>query len=278
MAALSMDPGEVSVATAAARAAAIRQARRRETLTMLAVRLGSLAVVLAAWQLYGTHVNQILFTYPTAVAAAFAQDVANGTLLHAASSSLLNLFIGMAAAMVGGILAGVAMARFKWLDWAVGLYSSALYATPMVALVPLLVLWFGFGSAAKIFVVGSFVFFPMLINTYAGVKNVDRSLLEVARAFRCSEGQMWWHVVIPGAVPFIMAGLNQAVGRALVGVVIAEFYTSLTGLGYMIEQAANTYQTAQMFVPIVVLMVLGVLLMALVRLLQARISPWFEGD
>lgn len=254
-----------------------QQKRRRETRSMILVRTLSLAVVIVAWQIYGTHINPILFTYPTAVLAALLKDIGNGSLLAAASSSLENLGIAFVVAVVAGVLMGIALGRFRVLDWALGLYVSALYATPMVALVPLVVLWFGFGPFAKIVIVFSFVFFPMLINTYAGVRAVDPGLLEVARSFRANEWQTWWHVVLPGSVPFIMAGLNQSSGRALVGVVIGEFYTSLSGLGYMIEQSANTYQTNQMFVPIVVLMFLGIVLMSLVRLLQAKLSPWFGG-
>ena len=103
--------------------------------------------------------------------------------------------------------------------------------------------------------------FPILINTYQGVKDVDRNLQEVARSFCSSEAQLWRHLIIPSALPFIVVGIRLAIGRGLVGMIVAEFYTSITGLGYMIVRYANAFETDKLFVPIVVVMVLGVGLM-----------------
>jgi sulfonate transport system permease protein len=178
--------------------------------------------------------------------------------------------------VVVGIPLGVAMARYKWLDYAIDTYINALYSMPMVAIVPLLVLWFGFDVKAKSVVVFLFCLFPILISTYQGVKSVDPRLLEVARSFRSSEAQLWRDLIIPSALPFIVAGLRLAIGRGLVGLVIAEFYTSIAGLGYMIVKYANSFQTDKLFVPIVVLMVLGVAMMEALKQLQARMAPWLR--
>jgi len=108
-----------------------------------------------------------------------------------------------------------------------------------------------------------FAFFPMVINTYQGVKSVDPKLLEVGRAFRCSEGQLWWNIVLPASLPFIVTGLRLALGRGLIGMVLADLYTAISGIGYLIVRAASTYQVDKMFVPIVTLGILGVTLTAL---------------
>ena len=130
---------------------------------------------------------------------------------------------------------------------------------------PLIVLWAGFETTAKVIILFLFAFFPMAINTYQGVKSVDPKLLEVGRAFRCSERQLWANIVLPAALPFIVTGLRLAVGRGLIGMVLADLYTAISGIGYLIVRTAATYQVDKMFVPIVTLGLLGVTLTALLR-------------
>ncbi len=240
----------------------------------LTIRLASLAAILIAWEFYGRSVNPILFTYPSAVAAAFGELVASGELQSYLGQSLQVLGFGLLLSIAAGIPAGVLIARFKTLELATDFYINALYSTPMVAFVPLIVLWFGFRVPAKVVIVFLFMVFPILINTQQGVKTVDRGLLEVARSFCSTEQQLWGDVILPSALPFIAAGLRLAIGRGLVGMVIAEFYTSIAGLGYLIVRYANAFETAKLFVPIVVLMVMGVLLIQGARALELWIAPW----
>ena len=173
-----------------------------------------------------------------------------------------------------GIPVAVLMARVRWLDWALDFPINALYATPLVALVPLLVLWFGIYLKAKIIVVFLFAVFPILINTYQGVRECDKNMLEVARSFRSSEWRTWRDVLLPFAVPYIAAGVRLAIGRGLVGMVIAEFYTTITGLGFMITRYANNFEMDKTFVPVIVLMALGVSLTSGLKVLERRIAPW----
>lgn len=240
----------------------------------LTIRLVSLAVLLTAWELYGRSVNPILFTYPTAVGTAFFELVGSGELQQYLGQSLQVLVTGLVASVLIGIPAGILIARFTTVELATDLYINALYATPLVALIPLIVLWFGFGFVAKTVIVFLFMVFPILINTQQGVKTVDRGLLEVARSFCSTERQLWGDLILPSAVPFIAAGFRLAIGRGLVGMVVAEFFTSVAGLGYMIVRYANAFETAKLFVPIVVLMVLGVLLVQAAKMLELRIAPW----
>ncbi len=240
----------------------------------LIIRVISLAVIIIAWELYGRSVNPILFTYPSAIAAAFGELVASGELQSYLGQSLQVLSYGLLLSVAVGVPAGVLIARFKTLELAIEFYINALYSTPMVAFVPLIVLWFGFRVPAKVVIVFLFMVFPILINTQQGVKTVDRGLLEVARSFCSTERQLWGDVILPSALPFIAAGLRLAIGRGLVGMVIAEFYTSITGLGYLIVRYANAFETAKLFVPIVVLMVMGVLLIQGAKALELWIAPW----
>jgi ABC-type nitrate/sulfonate/bicarbonate transport system permease component len=242
------------------------------------VRLLSIFVLFIAWEYFGRRVNPILFTYPTAISRAFIGLVASGELQSYMKESLLVLLYASILAVVVGVFLGVVMGRSSIIDWATDIYVSALYSMPMVAMVPLIVLWFGFKVPAKVIIVFLFMVFPILLNTYQGVKNVDRTLLEVARSFCSTERQLWRHLIIPSAVPFIVVGVRLAIGRGLVGMIVAEFYTSVTGLGYMIVRYANAFETDKLFVPIVVVMVLGVGLMWLAKWAEVRIAPWSNFD
>jgi NitT/TauT family transport system permease protein len=166
----------------------------------------------------------------------------------------------------------------RWLDWALDLPINAFYATPMVALVPVLVLWFGIYLKAKIIVVFLFAVFPIIINTYQGVREVDRNLIEVARSFRSSERRMWQDVLLPYALPYIAAGIRLAIGRGLVGMIIAEFYTTISGLGFMVTKYANVFEMDKTFVPVITLMFLGVTLTNCAKWLEKRIAPWRRAE
>ena len=252
--------------------------RRRRQLQEIAIRLGSLAVVLTLWQVFGAKVDPVLFTTPSAIAAAAVTMIGSGELWNYLAPSLVVLLLGLSTAAVIGIAIGLLLARFWVLDVALGVYITFLYSTPTVALVPLIVLWAGFETTAKVIILFLFAFFPMAINTYQGVKNVDPRLIEVGRAFRCSEAQLWVNIVLPGALPFIVTGLRLAVGRGLIGMVLADLYTAISGIGYLIVRTASTYQVDKMFVPIVTLGILGVTLTALLRVLEIKVAPWTAAD
>jgi ABC-type nitrate/sulfonate/bicarbonate transport system permease component len=242
------------------------------------LRLLSVVLILVAWELYGRSSNPVLFTYPTAVAGAAYNMTAEGILLEALGQSMLVLGIGLAAGALVGIVLGLAVGRSRILEALLDLPTIALYATPMVALVPVLVLWFGFGTWAKIVIVFLFAIFPVLINTTRGVKEADPQLEEVARSFCSSERRKWFDLTLPSALPFIVTGVRLAIGRGLIGVVVAEFYTSIAGLGFVIVSNANQFRTSRMFVPILILMVLGVVLTKSLEVLERRLTPWAQNQ
>ncbi|HIZ37096.1 MAG TPA: ABC transporter permease [Candidatus Ruania gallistercoris] len=241
------------------------------------IRYGALLLLLVIWELYGRSVNPIVFTYPTAVAEASVDMVADGTLTTALGQTSLVLAIGGAAGIVFGVALGLLMGRSWIAKEALDTPVNALYALPAVALVPVIVLWFGFGDSAKIFVVAFFVFFPVVINTTRGVQEVDSELLEVTRSFCSPERRVWRDLLIPASLPYVFTGVKLAIGRGLVGVIVAEFFTAISGLGNLIVTNANTFQTARMFVPIVVLSLIGVILTGLLGLLERQLTPWRRG-
>ena len=242
-------------------------------------RYGFLAFILIVWQLVGPMINPIFFSYPSKIALAFYElTFVTGELQHYMVESLLILFYGLSIAILVGVPLAILMARFKPVDWALDLPVNAMYATPMVALVPLLVLWFGIYMEAKVIVVFLFCVFPVLINTYQGVRECDKNMLEVARSFRSNEWRMWRDVLFPFALPYIAAGVRLAIGRGLVGVVIAEFYTTISGLGYMITRYAHIFDMDKTFVPIILLMFLGVSLTSGLKWLERRIAPWSHAN
>jgi sulfonate transport system permease protein len=257
---------------------ASRRRRRRESTQVVAIRIISLIAMLTLWQIVGSQIDPILFTTPVAVCKAAVKMIGSGELWQYLAPSLVVFVYGLALAAVAGISIGLALARYRVLDAAFDIYITFLYSTPMVALVPLIVLWAGFDTTAKVIILFLFAFFPLVINTYQGVKNVDKRLLEVGKAFRCSERQLWTNIIIPAALPFIITGLRLAVGRALIGMVLADLYTAISGIGYLIVRTASTFQIDRMFVPIVTLGLLGVLSTALLRLLEKRVAPWTNAQ
>jgi NitT/TauT family transport system permease protein len=200
--------------------------------------------------------------------------IASGELWFYLWPSLVVLAVGLACSIVVGVATGLLLARVRLLDLALDVYITFLYSIPTVALVPLIVLWAGFESTAKIIILFLFAFFPVVINTYQGVKHVDPKLLEVGRAFRCSERQLWTNIVLPAALPFIVTGIRLAVGRGLIGMVLADLYTAISGIGYLIVRSASTYRVDKMFVPVVTLGLLGIALTAVLRYAERRVAPW----
>jgi ABC-type nitrate/sulfonate/bicarbonate transport system permease component len=261
---------------AAASPARGRRSRRRpiSPARRWTLRIASVAAILIAWQAYGSSINPVLLSDPSAVAVAFADMVRDGTLGHALASSLQVLAIGYLSGGITGVVIGLAAGRSYTVAALIDIPVSALYAVPAVALVPVIVLWFGFAVTAKAVVVFLFVVFPVLINTTRGVREVDPELEEVAASFCSSERRMWLDLILPSALPFIVTGLRLAIGRALIGVIVAEYYTALSGLGDLISTSASDFQTARMFVPIVVIAVLGVVFTALLELAERKLARW----
>lgn len=234
----------------------------------------SLAIFLAAWEFFGRDVNPVFGSYPSAIAVAFIDLARAGKLERALLQSLQPFTLGYVLAIAAGIPIGLVIGRFRTAAAALGIYVTAGYAMPLVALVPLLILWLGLGFTVKVAIVFLMSIFPICINTWAGVNAVPVSLIEVGKSFVASDATILRRIILPATLPYIMAGIRLAVGRAVVAMIIAEFFTAISGLGGIIIQSANNFDTATMFVPVVILMVLAIGLNALILWLEHRIAPW----
>jgi NitT/TauT family transport system permease protein len=242
------------------------------------VRLISMLVVLGGWEILGRRVSPVFLSYPSAIVKAAIAMISTGELFSALAMSLQTLMIGFFSAAILGVVLGLLIGRYKTVDAATDWLINALYATPLVAVIPLVILWFGLGNAAKLFIVIILAVFPVLINTAAGVRNVPQALIDVSTAFAANERQVFVKIILPAVVPYMMTGLRLGIGRAIIGMVVAEFFTAITGLGAMIVKYGNQYDTASMFVPIIVLMILGVVLTYGVRRLEEMFAPWRNVD
>src|SRR5262249_31360341 len=220
------------------------------------VKLVTFIVVLTAWEIGGRYINPLFLSSPSAIFMAFIELVRSGELGSALMSSIFAFLVGIALSCVIGITIGVAMGRFSLLEYILEPYVTALYSTPSIALIPLFILWFGVGLTAKVIIIFFLSVFIVIINTFTGVKNLSQSLIDVGTAFGANQRQTFWIIVLPAALPFIMTGLRLAVGRGILAMIVAEFFTSISGLGGMIVKYGNFFQTAKMFVPIIVVSLL----------------------
>ena len=238
------------------------------------ITVASVAVVLIIWEIVGRQINPVFGSYPTAIAAAFWELLISGQLGAALYDSLRPFVLGYGLAIVVGIPVGLVVGRFRVAEAALGLYVTAGYAMPLVALVPLLILWLGLGFAVKVAVVFLMSLFPIIINTWLGVVAVPKTLIEVGKSFVAPDLVILRRIILPATLPYIMAGIRLAVGRAVVAMVIAEFFTTISGLGAVIINSANNFDTATMFVPIIILMAMAIGLNWLIGWVERRVAPW----
>jgi len=244
----------------------------------LAVRAASLAATLALWEWYGRGVDPIFLSYPTAIMGAVPKMLASGELQAAFWSSAQGLLIGVLLAILGGVMLGLLVGRYRTLDCLLDVQITALYSTPHVAFIPLLVLWFGFGTLAKLVLIFLSAFFPIIINTHSGVRNIGQGLVEIALAEGAGERQIFSKIVLPAAMPFIMTGIRLAMGRAVVAMVVAEMFTAVSGLGGALLNYGAAFATDKLFVVIILLALMGVGLTEMVRGLERLLMPWKETE
>jgi NitT/TauT family transport system permease protein len=266
----------VDIADSQNKTAAVPQTEpaERRPLPRWAITLASVGCMLALWEIFGRQVNPVFGSYPSAIAVAFWELLRSGQLWSALYESLRPFAVGYGLAIMVGIPLGLVIGRFRAAEAAFGIYITAGYAMPLVALVPLLILWLGLGFAVKVAVVFLMSLFPICINTWLGVTAVPKTLIEVGKSFVAPDTVILRRIILPATLPYIMAGIRLAVGRAVVAMVIAEFFTTISGLGAVIINSANNFDTATMFVPIVILMLMAVGLNWLIGWVEHRVAPW----
>jgi NitT/TauT family transport system permease protein len=237
-------------------------------------------LVVAAWELLLTYVvplNPFFFTKPSLIGAAFKEQIAGGRLWHDLAVSSRAFIWGFSFAVAAGIPLGAVMGWRRRVEYTLDPFLTALYASPLVAIAPLLIIVFGVGVLAKAALVFLLAVFPFVFNTFAGVKSADPLLINVVRSFGGKERDLYLKVILPGALPYIAAGARLAIGRGLVGIIVGEFYAASEGIGFAISQAGDTYRLPDMFVGIIMLSLIAVLLTEVMRKLEAVLAPWRAG-
>ena len=237
--------------------------------------LGILAFF-ASWEILTRSdiVNPFYFPPFSKIIARGYELFANGSIWQHIQFSLTNFSIGFMISVVVGVIIGVPLGWYKNLTRAVDPLLSGIYATPLIALLPLIIMLFGLGPISKIIMTVLAAVFPIIINTMTGIGNTDHRLITMARAFGAKDSTIFLKVSIPGSLPYIVAGMRVALGRALVYIVVAEQYGAATGLGYLTSVAAQRFQMATMFVPIVIIACLGAGLNELLKAAERRLEKW----
>jgi len=218
--------------------------------------------------------TKLFFTTPSEIVGTLWRLFSTGTIWTPLAVSASGFALGLGLAIVVGLPLGVLIGRSRTLNAMLDPFITAFNATPRLVFLPLVMLWFGLGLWTKVVIVFIGALFPILINTYEGVRNADRTLINVVRSFGASEWDVARLVVVPNAMPYIIAGLRLAIGRAVLGVVVAEFFGSESGLGVMMVQAAGRYQVDVVFSGLIVFAVLSLVLTWMVQLLENRLGRW----
>ena len=229
---------------------------------------------LALWEIVGRNTSEAFMAPLSETISRLIELAMKGHLIADAASSLALFASGFTVAVIVGLPLGLLLARVRILREALDLYIMILYATPMVALIPFILSLMGFGFAPKVLVVFLFAVFPILYNTVEGARSIKPELIEVARSYRSSEWALWREVMLPYTLPFTMTGVRQAIGRALVGMVAAEFFLSASGLGGLIMNASQSFDTSGVFAATLLIGLLGVGLTKAGSLLEARFARW----
>lgn len=240
--------------------------------------LGVVAVVafVVLWQGVAAVriVPELFLPGPFDIYAAFRSYIREGSIWTDLNFSARALFSGYGLAIAVGLPLGMLMGWYRRIRFALDPFVSFFYSMPRIALVPLLIIWLGIGIKSKIAVVFLGAFFPIVINTMAGVHNLDTSLLKAARSFSASDAQIFRTIALPGSVPFILTGLRLGVGHAVIGVFVGELIAAQHGVGYMMATAGATFQTSKVFVGLIIFSTTGLCLTLLLRALENRFQAW----
>ena len=238
----------------------------------------SLVVFFVVWQIVGGRVNPILFTTPTAVVRAFWDMLTSGVLGPAFATAMKDLAVGYVLAIVVGIVVGTLVGRSEVVERVMNPYINFFQATPLIALVPLVVIWFGVGFEARVAVTFMLAVWSVIINTATGVKQTPTSLMDVGRVYKFSRFQFIMGIELPNAVPSIFAGMRIALGKALIGMIIAQMEISVTGLGGIVVNYGNAFKTAYLLGAIVTASMVGVIAAAVLELLRRWLFPWTNAE
>jgi len=245
--------------------------------------LGTISVIgfFLLWEWVATYVitvNPFFFTQPSKIAVAAKGLLFGGELWKDLAVSSKAFVWGFSLAVIIGIPIGVFMGWRRRAEYTLDPFFTALYASPLVALAPLLIIIFGVGLTGKAALIFLLAVFPFIFNAFAGVKSTDRLLVNVVRAFGGREKDIYFKVILPSILPYMVAGTRIAIGRGIVGIIVGEFYAASEGIGFAISRFGDTYRLPEMFAAILVLMTVAVVFTEGLRKLENIVAPWKAGQ
>jgi len=272
-------PGAAAAAdTAAARgtraAAKAKKRRNRESTFISLLRVAFIILLLAGMHLLNATSGNLTMPKPADVLDESWKMWTDGTMFRALGQTLNVLSLGFVLAATTGIVGGILLGGFPIVGRMLDPFVNAMNATPGAAFIPLIIVWFGLFTTAKIVVVWNAALFPILISTAAGIDHSDNDLNEMGRSFGASRATLFWQVMLPSAIPSILSGLRIGAAVAVVGTVVSELYMAQSGLGGLLAVAGNRFQMDRYFAVVIVLMALGSLITGLLRFSENRIASW----
>ena len=250
----------------------------------IAVGIVNLVVFFLLWEAFARSgvINQVFF--PTAsgmfstlfeglTRSAPPDAIISGQIIDHLLYTLRTLSIGIGLACLIGIPAGLLMGGNRYIERILSPYVWGLASLPKVALVPLFILFMGFTVKMQVTIVTMAALFPIIINAWSGVKTTEKSLISAARTFGASRRKIYVHVILPYTLPFIVAGVQQGIGRGLVGVIIAEIFGGSSGLGFLITRASDTFNSELMYAVLLLLVIISISFIKITKLIEAYIAP-----
>lgn len=240
--------------------------------------LGALGIFLlvAGWEAAARAgwLNPVIVSSPSAIAQAFARQWASGELLDDLKISSFEFAVGFGMSLVVGLALGVAMGLNRWIEYVVDPFIWFLYASPLIAVYPLLIVWLGFGSATVIAITFLLTFVTIAVNTLAGVRSVDSQLIRAVQAFGGTQIDIVTKVILPASVPLVLAGVRIGLGRALIGVILGEMFSSNGGLGHHISYYGAHLKTADLFVPLMTVIAIGIVMTRICAIFERWFLAW----
>lgn len=238
------------------------------------LRLLSVVTLALLWEIAGRTGNTRLLPPFSIVVVAWFELLVSGQLFRALSISFQAMALGYVLSVLFGVPLGLLMGRYRRLESFLDIYMTALLTVPMISFIPFLVIAFGLGLHSRVWIVFLFAFVIIAINTTAGVRNVDATLTEMARSFGARESDLFLKVIVPAALPMIMAGLRLGMGRAVLGMVTSELILAVVGFGAMLMTFSASYNSPALFATILTIVLLAVALLAFIQYLDRRLMPW----
>jgi NitT/TauT family transport system permease protein len=239
----------------------------------------SILVGLVIWEILTRLLleNELLIPPPTSVIRSFWNLTFSGQLNKHFAATLIEFSYGFTTACIVGIVIGYFMGMHNWFDEIMDPWIATLYSIPIITVVPLIIIWFGIGMISKVIVVFKITAVAIILNTAAGIKNLDPVWIELAKSLRLSTWETTYKIRFPGALPYIITGMRLGVGRALLGVVVAELMAANAGLGYMLRDSSETWDSPKLFVTVILLAAIGLVSFNLIKRLEQKMAPWRQS-